>query len=171
MERKHVPAWNGEILKKHREARRWAPEYLGEMLGTSKGHVSNWESGTEPRGGYVLAIAMLFNLSPESFFTGTESFRSYATEMQTMAAPAYNPRPRRSRPSSSAIPAGVPHHGSSDADIDALIAKRRRTQRNARASASPSKSPRPARPDASAKRDPAPPPPKPPEAPAKNPGK
>lgn len=63
----------GEAIKAHRLERNMTQEFVAERLGVSRQAVSKWEGGaSEPSTSNLLALAKLFEISPEELFRGVE---------------------------------------------------------------------------------------------------
>lgn len=63
----------GELLKDHRTRCKMTQEFVAESLGVSRQAVSKWENGTsEPSTSNLLALAKLFDVSPEELLRNVE---------------------------------------------------------------------------------------------------
>lgn len=63
----------GEAIKVHRTQRGMTQEFVAERLGVSRQAVSKWESGvSDPSTTNLLALAKLFEISPEELLLGVE---------------------------------------------------------------------------------------------------
>lgn len=63
----------GEAIKVHRAQRGMTQEFVAERLGVSRQAVSKWESGvSDPSTTNLLALAKLFEISPEELLRGVE---------------------------------------------------------------------------------------------------
>ena len=63
----------GEAIKVHRTQRGMTQELVAERLGVSRQAVSKWESGaSDPSTTNLLALAKLFEISPEELLRGVE---------------------------------------------------------------------------------------------------
>lgn len=63
----------GEAIKVHRTQRGMTQEFVAERLGVSRQAVSKWESGvSDPSTTNLLALAKLFEISPEELLRGVE---------------------------------------------------------------------------------------------------
>lgn len=63
----------GETIRIHRLERNMTQEFVAERLGVSRQAVSKWESGaSEPSTSNLLALAKLFEISPEELLRGVE---------------------------------------------------------------------------------------------------
>lgn len=63
----------GQIIKSYRTENNMTQEYLAEALGISRQSVSKWEQGiTEPSTSNLLALAKVFNVSPEELLKNLE---------------------------------------------------------------------------------------------------
>ncbi len=63
----------GETIKAHRLERNMTQEFVAERLGVSRQAVSKWESGaSEPSTSNLLALAKLFDISPEELLRDVE---------------------------------------------------------------------------------------------------
>lgn len=70
------PKWNGQALRKHREARGWSVEDLATALGASPGLVYKWENGESmPKADWLAAIVIVTNQPAIRFFTGIDEFQ------------------------------------------------------------------------------------------------
>ncbi len=56
----------GENIKTHREECKMTQEFVAEAIGVSRQAVSKWENGSsDPSTSNLIALAKLFNISPE----------------------------------------------------------------------------------------------------------
>lgn len=63
----------GETIRACRLERNMTQEFMAERLGVSRQAVSKWESGaSEPSTSNLLALAKLFEISPEELLRGVE---------------------------------------------------------------------------------------------------
>ena len=63
----------GQILKEHRVRCKMTQEFVAERLGVSRQAVSKWESGAaDPSTSNLLALAKLFEVSPEELLRGLQ---------------------------------------------------------------------------------------------------
>ncbi|MBR1854462.1 MAG: helix-turn-helix transcriptional regulator [Lachnospiraceae bacterium] len=63
----------GEVLKAHRTECKMTQEFVAEYLGVSRQAVSKWESGvSDPNTSNLIALAKLFEVSPEALLKETE---------------------------------------------------------------------------------------------------
>ena len=63
----------GQILKEHRVRCKMTQEFVAERLGVSRQAVSKWEIGAaDPSTSNLLALAKLFEISPEELLRGLQ---------------------------------------------------------------------------------------------------
>lgn len=73
-----VPRWNGQVLRRYREARGWSLEELSGYLGARRGLVNKWEnSKSAPGGEYLAALTILFGVQATTFVTGVDAFNEH----------------------------------------------------------------------------------------------
>lgn len=71
------PKWNGQALKKHREARGWSVDELAEILGAAPGLIYKWEnSESMPKADWLAAILLVLDVPAVRFFTGLDEFQA-----------------------------------------------------------------------------------------------
>jgi len=70
------PRWNGEALRKHRQARGWSVGDLVEVLGASEALIYKWEnSESMPKADWLAAIVLVFDVPAIRFFDGLDAFQ------------------------------------------------------------------------------------------------
>jgi transcriptional regulator with XRE-family HTH domain len=69
------PKWNGDTLKKYREARGWEADDLAAILGVHKSQVYKWEGEGMPKADWFAAILIVFGAPALHFFTGIDEYQ------------------------------------------------------------------------------------------------
>jgi len=71
-------------LKKLCELNNTSPTAITELLGMSRGSISNWKKGTTPNGDIIVRFAEHFNVSTDYFLFGKENQSNLSTDQQEL---------------------------------------------------------------------------------------
>lgn len=73
-----------EQLKKLCDTNATSPTAVTELLGMSRGSMSNWKKGTTPNGDIIVRFAEHFNISTDYFLLGKETSSNLSNDQQEL---------------------------------------------------------------------------------------